>query len=121
MAYSLDLRKKVILHLESGCSQASAAKIFGIGERTIRRWVSRKQNTGSIERLPHGGGFPSKVNACEFNQFVLDHPDKTLKEMGEVFGISHQSAAYNLRKHGYVHKKKRFVTPKEKKNCAHNI
>ena len=111
--YSLDLRRKVVLYVDSGGSRASASKIFGLCKETIRRWVMRKQDTGDVKPLPHGGGFPSKVDETEFKAYVESNPDKTLHEMAEHFGISHEGVAYNLRKHGYVHKKKAFYTRKE--------
>ncbi|MDA0780692.1 MAG: IS630 transposase-related protein [Rickettsiales bacterium] len=102
MSYSLDLRQKVVLYVNSGYSQVSAAKVFGLGESTVRRWISRNKETGDVRPLPHGGGFSSKINAADFKQYVADNPDKTLHEMGEFFGISHEGVAYNLRKHGYL-------------------
>ncbi|MCH2038076.1 MAG: transposase [Rickettsiales bacterium] len=116
MAYSLDLREKVVLYVESGCSRVSAAKIFGIGERTVRRWVSKYQSTGNINPLPHGGGFPSKIKSADFIQYIADNPDKTLQEMGEFFGVSHEGVAYNLRKYGYVHKKNSTLRRKKRRS-----
>lgn len=105
MAYSVDFRECVISYVESGGSRISASRIFKVGERTVRRWISLKEATGSVEPLPHGGGFPSKVDPIAFKQYITENPDKTLHEIGDYFGISHEGAAYNLRKHGYVFKK----------------
>ena len=82
MSYSLDLRQKVVLYVECGHSRVSAAKIFGIGKSTVHRWILRKRESGTLNPLPHGGGFPSKINADDFQQYVADNPDKTLQEMG---------------------------------------
>jgi transposase len=120
MSYSLDLRQKVVSYVNSGYSRVSAAKIFGLGESTVRRWISRHKETGDVHPLPHGGGFPSKINAADFKQYVTENPDKTLQEMGEFFGISHEGVAYNLRKHGYVHKKKSALRRK-KRRVTHKI
>lgn len=118
MAYSLDLREKVVLYVESGNTRVSASKVFGIGERTVRRWVSRYRSTGNIAPLPHGGGFPSKIQSSVFKQHMADNPDKTLKELGEFFGVSHAGIAYNLRKHGYVHKKNSTLRRKKRRGSS---
>ncbi len=88
MSCSLDLRQKVISYVGSGHSCVCAARIFWIGKSTLHRWILRKRENGNINPLPHGGGFPSKINAVDFKQYVADNPDKTLQEMGKFFGIS---------------------------------
>ncbi len=41
MGYSLDLRKRVIDHVNNGHSREEASKIFGVGLRTVYRWIAR--------------------------------------------------------------------------------
>ena len=108
MAYSRDLRTRVLSYVESGGSRISASTIFKVGERTIRNWITLQRETGSVNCRPHGGGFTSKIDSAKFKQYIADNPDKTLHEIGEHFGVSHEGAAYNLRKYGYVYKKKHF-------------
>lgn len=105
MSYSIDLRTRVVSYVESGGSRLSASRIFKVSERTVRNWINLQRETGSVLCRPHGGGFPSKVDAEKFKQYIADNPDKTLQEIGDYFGVTHEGAAYNLRKHGYVYKK----------------
>lgn len=105
MAYSIDLRTRVVSYVESGGSRLSASRIFRVGERTVRNWINLRRETGSVSCRPHGGGFVSKVDSTKFKQYIADNPDKTLQEIGDYFGVTHEGAAYNLRKHGYVYKK----------------
>jgi len=105
MVYSLDLRKKVVSHVESGCSQASAAKIFGIGERTIRRWISLKKERSSLSPKPHGGGRPYKAQASELEEYIISNPDKTLEELAREFSAGRTSIWRCLKKINYVNKK----------------
>ena len=113
MAYSTDLRTRVIAYVNAGGSRLSAAKLFDLSEKTVRNWLRLYKESGSVEPRPHGGGFTSKVDSTDFVQYVSEHPDNTLKETGAHFGISHQGVAYNLRKHGYAYKKKHCATKKE--------
>jgi transposase len=105
MSYSLDLREKVLSHVESGCSQLSASKIFGIGERTIRRWIILKKETNSLSPRPHGGGRPYKANPSELKAYITANPDKTLEELARKFNAGKTSIWRCLRKINYVHKK----------------
>ena len=42
MAYSLDLRQKVVNYVENGGSITKAAAIFKVGRATIYRWLGRE-------------------------------------------------------------------------------
>jgi len=105
MAYSLDLRQRVIDHVDAGGSKISASKLFDVAEKTVRNWVSLHKETGSVNPRPHRGGKKSTIDSEKFKSYVDANPDKTLKEIGAHFKLSYEGAAYNLRKHGYVHKK----------------
>ena len=107
MAYSSDLRQRVVDYVQSGKSKISASHLFDVGEKTVRNWVSLYKETGSVHPRPHKGGRKSSVDPSQFKLYVDENPSKTLKEIGAHFGLSYQGAAYNLQKHGYVNKKKR--------------
>ena len=115
MAFSLDLRERVISYIQAGHNQSDTSKTFNLGIGTILNWIKLYQETGSLSPRPHGGGFQSKVDAEEFKKYVENYPDQTLHEMGEHFGISHEGVAYNLRKHGFVHKKNSSVLRKKRR------
>ena len=116
MAYSPDLRTRVVESVTSGKSILSASSTFKVCEKTIRNWMKLYKETGAIVPRPHRGGRKSSINAEEFKSYVDANPDKTLVEMGEQFGLSYEGVAYNLRKHGYVKKnaaiqRKKRTTP----------
>ena len=50
MAYSEDLRKKVIGYLEEGNTPESAKAVFKIGLTTIKRWQKQYKDTGSLAK-----------------------------------------------------------------------
>jgi len=113
MAYSLDLRQRVINYIDSGGSKISASHLFSVGEKTVRNWVLLYKETGSVNPRPHRGGKRSSIDSEKFKSYVDANPSKTLKELGAHFGLSYEGAAYNLRKHGYVHKKNAAIQGKK--------
>ncbi|MBD2638546.1 helix-turn-helix domain-containing protein, partial [Synechocystis sp. FACHB-908] len=41
MAYSLDLRQRVVAYIEAGGKITEASKIYKIGKASIYRWLNR--------------------------------------------------------------------------------
>jgi transposase len=118
MSYSIDLRTRVLSYVESGGSRLSASRVFKVSERTVRNWINLHRETGSVLCCHHGGGFVSKVDPIKFKQYIADNPDKTLQEIGDHFGVTHEGAAYNLRKHGYVYKKNTSLPEAQRRKNA---
>jgi transposase len=48
MAYSIDLRERVVSYVKSGGSRISASSIYTVSERTVRRWLQLESETGSV-------------------------------------------------------------------------
>lgn len=112
MAYSSDLRTRVVEYVLSGKSRVSAAKFFNVAEKTVRNWMKLHKETGSVDPRPHRGGKRSTIDSEEFKSYVDANPGQTLKVIGKHFGLSYQGAAYNLSKHGYVNKKNTSIRRK---------
>lgn len=89
MAYSQDLRKRVVVAVENGeLTRPAAASLYRVSLSTVDKWLARKRSTGSVEALPHGGG-PSRVLAPYTKALraeVKKHPDKSLEELCEWIG-----------------------------------
>ena len=51
-----EIRKRVIAALNGGVKQAEAARVFGIPDRTIRRWVSQMRREGVVSIEPKRRG-----------------------------------------------------------------
>ena len=105
MSYSLDLRERVVTHVESGSSRVSAAKFFNVGERTVRRWLGLKKETGGLSPRSHGGGYPPKIDLSELKKSVDLNPNKTLSDLEEEFSASGASLWNALKKLQYTYKK----------------
>ena len=107
MAYSNDLRGKVVSYVKSGHSRDSASKIFKLARGTVLSWLKMSE-TGDIKpkkRGPKQGKI--REDRGKLLNFINNNTDKTLKELGEIFKVSHHSIWKILRKEfGYSYKKK---------------
>lgn len=114
-AYSVDLRERVVGAVAAGVPQTVAARTFGVGRATVRRWLDRQQRTGGLAPSPRPGAAPAigRADAGALGDQVAATPDATLAEhcaawaaagRGRV-GISAMHRA--LRRLGITRKKKR--------------
>ena len=104
MSYSTELRKRVIGYITAGNSQKVAADTFSISTTTVSRWWSIYQKDGRVAPRPRGGSV-GKVCKKALIEFVDKHPDKTLKQIGEHFGVKGPSIWRLLKNLGYSRKK----------------
>ena len=55
-AYSLDLRERIVRAVDEGQSQRAAARRFGVGGSSVKRYLQHRQRRGSLQRRPIPGG-----------------------------------------------------------------
>ena len=105
-AYSKDLRIRVINRLKNGKeSHQEIADNFEIGVATLRRWIRLHKDTGSLDcRLPTVTR-PRKVDYKKAKKFIERNPDKTLKEIGDKFGVKDTAILYITKKLNITYKK----------------
>jgi len=61
---SVDLRTRVVSAYAAGTdSQGDVAIQFGVGQASVRRWVRRKREEGTLEPRPAKGGPERKLGA----------------------------------------------------------
>ena len=88
---STDLRERVVAAYERGDgTQAELAEQFDIAERTVRDWLRRYQETGSVHPSPHGGGQPPRLDEDDqqrLKELVKQHPDATLQQLIEMLEV----------------------------------
>lgn len=71
--YSNDLRRRVVAAYETGdYSQDEIAELFGVCQKTVSNFVRRKDETGSPDNLPRGGGRQPQLD---------DHARQLIAEM----------------------------------------
>jgi transposase len=93
-AYSKDLRRKIVDAIERGMSKAQAARTFGVGISTLKRYATKAQKGEPLEpsKAP---GKPPKIDE-RINKLLVEdlqeRPFVTLKERCEyveaVSGVS---------------------------------
>jgi transposase len=85
MAYSLDLRKRIVDAVEHEVgSKRKIAKLFGVHESFLYKLLRQKRERGDITPLPHGGGASAKLTESALltlTDLVAETPDATLEEL----------------------------------------
>jgi transposase len=85
MAYSFDLRKRIVDSVERGDrTKREIAKLFGVHESFIYKLLRQKRERGDIAPLPHGGGASAKLTETDLLtliDLVAEASDATLEEL----------------------------------------
>ena len=84
MAYGHDLkfRERVVAAHAAGQGGAhQLADVFGIGYRTVQRWLARQRATGSVAATPGSGGWQSAVDPEVLTTLIREVPDSTAAEL----------------------------------------
>ena len=91
MAYSLDLRRRVIRSWQKGRSKSWIAGEFGIGLSTVKRYIKRYAQTGDVRRQEQARMQPKigKADQAGLQAQVDAHADATLEEHIVLWAESH--------------------------------
>jgi transposase len=63
--YSKDLRLRVLAAVDRGMPKKEVARVFGVSEPTIRRYLRLRRETGNVEPKPVPGPPARKRRALE--------------------------------------------------------
>ena len=102
MAYSTDLRKRVLDFITNGGSKAAAERTFRVSRRTIYNWLEAEDPFAYEKPGPKA---PRHIDYAALRQHVADFPDSTLAERAEHFGVSPHGIFYALSKLNITRKK----------------
>jgi transposase len=116
--YSVDLRERVLKHLEKNPDKKAASSLFQVGIATIYRWISRKNEKGHVEPLRRPYVY-KKIDDQKLIEYVKTHPDHFLIEIAEHFGLTLQAIFYALKRLKISRKKRPRSIAKEMKNQGH--
>ena len=119
--YSRDLRVKVLAAVDRGMPRKEVARVFGVSEPTIRRYLRLRRETGDVEPKPVPGPPARKWEALEerLPAQVRLNPDLTLAEHCELFEeesgieVSTATMSRSLKRLGLPLKKSRSRLPSE--------
>lgn len=90
MAYSLDLRKRVVAFVKAGGSKSAAHRQFNVSLWCVNNWVARE----TLETTYSRHGRPRKIDLEELRQHIIDYPDMILRERAAHFGVYINSIWY---------------------------
>lgn len=111
MAYSMDLRQRVIDACDSGMNTKQVAELFGVAGSWVRRLKQRRRENGSIAPLPRGGSSPrlNESDEKKIHAHFKKHPDTTILELKAALNtdVSEITVWRTARRLGYRFKKSR--------------
>ena len=92
--YSKDLRLKIVAACDRGMPRKEVARIFGVSEPSVRRYLRLRRQTGGVDPKPVPGPPARKGEALEvaLPSQVGRNPDLTLEEHRELFEDEHGTA-----------------------------
>ena len=81
-AYSEDLRLRIIAAVDGGMPRSEAARVFGVGRATVKRYLGLRHQTGRLDPRPRCGPPPLKTAAlaAALRPRLAEAPDATLAE-----------------------------------------
>jgi transposase len=112
--YDVAFRGRAVAAYEAGeGGYHDLADLFGIGYRTLQRWVAQYRATESIAPQPRGGGWQSPIDVIVLHAVVRERPDGTSDELcreynrrvGRPERTNSTSFRRTMRREGYVLKK----------------
>ena len=84
-ALSIDLRARIVDFVKSGGKKAKAARLFKVCTASVHRFLNMDKK-GSIAPKTSWGSWKN-MDPKKLKAYVIDHPDDTLAEIGDVFGV----------------------------------
>jgi transposase len=81
-AYSEDLRLRIVAAVDGGMPRSQAARTFGVGRATVKRYLALRRETGGLTPRPRHGPPPIKTAALReaLPARLAAVPDATLAE-----------------------------------------
>lgn len=100
MAYSLELRKRVIDFVETTASVSRASRLFKVTRSTIYQWLARKDlRPTQVKRRKR------KLNWEDLRQDVEQNPESKLSQRAQKFGVQPSAIHYALKQMNITRKK----------------
>lgn len=119
VAYSQDLRLRVVAAIDGGMSKMKAHKTFCVSRSTIDDWLKQREAVGHLEACTRyrRGPRPKIDDLVAFEAFALRHQEKTLEGMKSAWhkesdqSVSCQTLSVMMKKIGWTRKKRVLSSP----------
>src|SRR5215212_6623304 len=122
-AYSEDLRKKIVeaVEKERGMPKIEAARTFGVGISSVKRYVAAAREGRSLAPKKRPGSKPKLDEGARklLESNMEDRPEATLPQRREVLrhvcgvSVSDSTVSRMPRRMGWTRKKDRWVRARE--------
>lgn len=83
--YSVDLREKVLQHLETNLNRGEASRVLQISTATIARWIARKKKKENVEPIRRKYAY-KWIDDEKLIAYVENHPERQLRVILLAFG-----------------------------------
>jgi transposase len=97
--YSLGLREKAMSFLSAWKKKIEAMAVFGLSRKTVYRWIKRKEK-GILVESKSEVRKRRKLDLEKLREYIKNHPDETLKQIGTAFGANPVSVFARIRQFG---------------------
>ena len=113
VAYSQDLRDRIIAARDDGMETKHVAELFRVSRSWVRRVMQRRRDHGEQSPRPRGGATVIKIDLDQLRRLVDQQPDATARQLHERLGIACSVSAVDmaLRRMGLSFKKRRCMPP----------
>jgi len=116
-AYSVDLRQRIVAAVRSGMSKAEAARTFGVGDTSVKRYVNLAEQGDSLEpgkapgkqsKLQESG---TRLLEADLHERPAASYDIRAELLHELLGIrvSRATICRTIKRMGYTRKKDQWV------------
>jgi len=112
MAYSMDLRQRVIDDCDAGLGTKAVAQKYSVSPAWVRRLKQHRRERGDI-RPRVGTGRRPIIDDAKLAELVEQQPDATLVELRDRLGVAvtPQAISKALKRLGLTFKKRRSTPP----------
>lgn len=113
IAYSMDLRDRVLADCDAGMKTKVAALKYRVSPAWVRRLKQHRRERGDIVPRRGGGSRGRKIDRERLATLVRERPDATLVELRDQLGAAVTAWAIGkaLRELGLSYKKSHFAPP----------
>lgn len=112
MAYSQDLRERVLAFVAEGKSKEAAAERYQIGCSTVYLWCQTPEKHQADKPGPKGSW---KLDMAELEQRVAAKPDSYQRELAKALGVTQPRICQSLKQLRLSRKKNDAVSRKKRR------
>jgi transposase len=114
MAYSKDLRSRVLAYVAKGGSKAEAVRLFGVSKAIVFVWLKTPHQVETKKTGPKGSW---KLDIQALQAKLKARPDSYQSELASALGVTPQAICIALKKLK-ISRKKNASLPRKKRHLS---